>query len=46
MIAARGRLLGVRLASLEIAEWASVDMAEPDGTISHAAASHPRLPRP
>lgn len=29
-----------RLASLEIAEWASVDMAEPDGTITQVAAAH------
>ena len=29
-----------RLAALEIAEWASVDMAEPDGTITQAAAAH------
>jgi serine phosphatase RsbU (regulator of sigma subunit) len=29
-----------RLAALEIAEWASVDMAEPDGTIIQVAAAH------
>jgi serine phosphatase RsbU (regulator of sigma subunit) len=29
-----------RLASLEIAEWASVDMIEPDGTIVQAAVAH------
>lgn len=29
-----------RLASLEIAEWASVDMAEPDGSLTQVAVAH------
>jgi serine phosphatase RsbU (regulator of sigma subunit) len=29
-----------RLASLEIAEWASVDMAEPDGSLTQMAVAH------
>lgn len=29
-----------RLASLEIAEWASVDMVEPDGTVVQVASAH------
>ena len=29
-----------RLAALEIAEWASIDIAEPDGTVSQVAVAH------
>ena len=29
-----------RLASLEIAEWASIDIAEPDGTVTQVAVAH------